>query len=318
MTAASALGYTVHPVVADHALVLSVEEECGPFVRDWLPKHLVSIDMSRDVSAAITVGVAAAVPYVVPQSPPTLTLGTVRAYADGAMVRLQGAADCVGLVELAPQVASLHMPPHAGSAAAQDLYSMLTIATALLLGRLGRALVHAGGVIDPGGGAWLLVGDAHSGKSTVCAGLIEACWDYLSDDQVVLQPAGEHLLVEGWRRDFHLDVGWTRGVPAGTRRIVDPADLGSGRWRRRAPLAGILITRTEPTAPTILRPCPVSHTFAQLVRQSPWILADEGAGQAVSQLLAAAAGRPCYELRLGSDTFGRGQRLLTVLELLGY
>src|SRR3989441_8434802 len=102
----------------------------------------------------------------------------------------------------------------------RDLYSMLTISAALLLARLERALVHAAAVVAPDGHAWLLAGDARSGKSTSCATLAAAGWGYVSDDQVVLAAREDGVEVEGWLRPFHLDRNGEGGEPTGERREV--------------------------------------------------------------------------------------------------
>ena len=90
-----------------------------------------------------------------------------------------------GEVSFGSRVARLRVDPAIGPSAATDLYSMLTISAALLCAGLGRALLHAAAVVAPDGTAWLLVGDARSGKSTTCANLARGCggggWGYLSD-----------------------------------------------------------------------------------------------------------------------------------------
>jgi len=61
------------------------------------------------------------------------------------------------------------------SGAEPRLHAMLTVASALLVAWLGRALVHASGVLCPGGDAWLLVGVPGSGAATA-ARLVAAGW----------------------------------------------------------------------------------------------------------------------------------------------
>src|SRR5690606_33365128 len=103
--------------------------------------------------------------------------------------------------------------PAGAPTACADLYSMLTLSAALLLGRLERTPIHAAAVVAPNGQALLLAGDARVGKSTTTVNLITAGWDYLSDDQIVLERAGADLRVEGWPRLFYLDEGWEAGTP---------------------------------------------------------------------------------------------------------
>ena len=141
---------------------------------------------------------------------------------------MRGATACWGRLDLEALRATLWADLAAGEAAGADVYAMLTIASALLLGRMRRPLIHAGAVVAPDGKGWLVVGDARSGKSTTCVSLASSGWGLLSDDQVVLTPNGPTLEVEGWLRPVHLDEGWNEGVPRGRRRTVHPAELGGG------------------------------------------------------------------------------------------
>ncbi|HEU4455937.1 MAG TPA: hypothetical protein VFR81_22920, partial [Longimicrobium sp.] len=195
-----------------------------------------------------------------------------------------------------------------------DLYSMVTLSCALLLGRLGRALVHAAAVVAPGGGCLLLAGDTHAGKSTTAVNLIGAGWPFVSDDHVVLSRGADgRLRVEGWPRRFHLDEGWEQGAPLHRRGELDPHERWPGAWRRAAPLAGLLFPRVEAAFPTALAPLPGSQALAGLLRQSPWLLADRAAAGGVLALLTAACESPAFSLRLGLDSYRDAGRLVEVL-----
>src|SRR5437773_2182067 len=143
-----------------------------------------------------------------------------------------------------------------------------TVPAALLCAGLGRALLHAAAVVAPDGTAWLLVGDARSGKSTTCANLARGGggWGYLSDDQTVLAATEQGIMVEGWPRAFHLDEAWERGEVSGRRRAIEPAAVGIGDRRRLAPLAGILLPVVRPDQPTTLAPVSAGQALAELVR----------------------------------------------------
>jgi hypothetical protein len=187
---------------------------------------------------------------------------------------------------------------------AYEVYSMATLAAALVAGRMGRALVHAAAVVAPDGGTWLLVGDTHSGKTTTTVNLLNAGWRYVSDDHVVLgRAANGRVMVEGWPRRFHLDEGWAAGTPGQLRAEVDPRDRWPGSWLRSAPLAGILAPRVAAAEPTRLAPLPAADALAALIRQSPWLLADRAAAPAVLALLQSAAGLPAFALRAGLDAY---------------
>jgi len=179
---------------------------------------------------------------------------------------------------------------------------------------MGRTLVHAGAVAAPGGRAWLLAGGTFSGKSTTCTTLIRGGWDWLGDDHVLLgRDAAGLPRVEGWPRKFNLDHGYAAGASIGVRERVDPDGFGPGRWRRTAPLGGVLFPRVEAERPTALARLAAADALARLLDLSPWLLVDPGAAPSILALLGEAARTPAYELRLGGDCYGDSVRLQQVL-----
>jgi hypothetical protein len=186
---------------------------------------------------------------------------------------------------------------------------MATIAAALLMGRLGRALVHAGAAAPAGGDAWLLAGDSGAGKSTTTAALAAAGWAWLADDHVVLAPEDAAVMVEGWPR---------RSSPASSASAPSLAgDLSPARWQRRARLGGVLLPVVRPERATALRPARPAEALAALVRQSPWLLADAAVAPVLLRLLQRAAQLPAFHLVLGRDCLRRPERLLCALAASG-
>jgi hypothetical protein len=246
-----------------------------------------------------------------PAGAPTLSLLDVTAWVDGDAVllrsldgRLDGALELAGSGGMLGIGDDAHPEP------------LLTIATALLLGRLGRALVHAAGVVAPDGRVWLLVGDTHAGKSTTVATLVRGGWGWLADDQVILRAAGQSATVEGWPRAPNLDAGYQRGEIEG-RRVGNTLDaIAAPPLRGEHPLGGILLPAVAPSSPTTTRTATGADGLAALVRQSPWILADPVAAPTILALLQGAAGLPVAELRLGADSYGRPGPLLEALRPL--
>jgi hypothetical protein len=290
-------------LVLDRALVTLAER--------WVPQQLGDAASHRATGALIDVRCSG---RAAPRSPAlaTFSLGSVRAWVDErrAVVRLGGVLPSSGgAVSLASRRARLSVDPARGDRAATDLYSMLTIAAALLVAGLGRALVHAAAVLGPDGAAWLLVGDARAGKSTTCANLARAGRSYLSDDQVLLAATEQGIVVEGLLRTFHLDEGWERGEVSGRRRAIHPAALGLGDRQRLAPLAGIVLPVVEPAQPTTFAPISAGQALAGLVRQSPWLLAHRTIAEPGIMLLSRAAQRPAFSLTLGLDTYRDPARL---------
>lgn len=243
----------------------------------------------------------------------TLELGPMEAWVDGDGALMTGSAGVYGVLDLRTGEADIRAPDgDDGSAVAYALFTAATLACALLLGRLGRALVHAAAVVPPGGGAWLLVGDTHVGKTTTTANLLRAGWSYLSDDHVVLRRDAEgRVMVEGLPRPFHLDEGYEQGVVHRIRGVTDARERFPGAWRRTAPLAGLLFPSIHADQPTALGDSAgAGQALAALLRQSPWLLADRGCAPQVLALLREAALLPAHTLRLGLDTYANPELLV--------
>lgn len=312
-------------LTGDGSLVLSVTAEAWPLVARWCPSHRPGPgSIPHDGSATIRV-------VSVPGGPPggddgelLLQLGGVSVRTTGEGVdgpaRLRGSSGrCHGEVVAAEGQAVIRIDPGAVAdpevreAAGWDVYSMLTVSAALLLARQGRALVHAAAVVDPGGRAWLLVGDTHAGKTSTCVSLAAAGWGYLSDDQVVLVPGDDGVEAEGWLRPFHVDEGWWCGEVTGERVAARPERLELPDPLPSAPLGGLLFPKIEADAPTRAETVGAAEALSLLIRQSPWLLADRVAVGGVLDLLSRAASMPSHRLLLGRDAYGRAGPVLEAL-----
>jgi hypothetical protein len=194
--------------------------------------------------------------------------------------------------------------------ASTALYSALTLSSALLLGRRGGTLMHAGAVVSPAGETWLVVGDTHCGKTSTCAGLLSTGWRLLADDHIVLRPERRGgATADGWPRTTHLDSGWEFGEPTGMRRPVDLFVEWPSPLLNNPPVTGVVFPRVEAEQPTLATPVVASDAFGRLVRQSPWLMVDTAVVSSLSALLTRIAALPAYELRLGLDTFADGNAL---------
>lgn len=300
-------------------LFLDVDTRALDRVEGWLPRIPRHGANPTADAARIRVSVNP-VPPLAPTERPLFTMAGVEGHreADSGRVHLyHKRGSGWGMVDLAARRADLSVAGGALAPGERDMaaFTLLTLASALLLNRMGGALVHAAAVAPEGKGAWLLAGDSFSGKTTTSVNLIRGGWSYLSDDHVVLSahPDGGGVGVEGWPRAFHLDEGFDRGVSTGSRGTVDPGALAPGRWRRSAPVAGLLFPRVEADRPTALERIDAGDALARLIRQSPWLLSDPPAAPAVLRLMQCAANLPAYALRLGTDTFRHPARLLEVL-----
>lgn len=300
-----------HVLLEDGSLALEAPGALIPLVERWLP--LLPYARRTPAEGAARLRLRAGAPRVpAPRATPTLRLGSVSAWVTGDRVTLRGDAGGAGRIQLRRGAGVMGVPAAGGDPAelAWDVYSMTTLAVALLLARAGRALVHAAAPVSPAGEAWLLAGDTHAGKSTTCANLIAAGWRFASDDHVVLGRGEDgRLWVEGLPRKFHLDDGWGSDGPVGRRGETDPLASWPNRWVARAPLGGVLLPRVAPESPTRGTRATQADALAALIRQSPWLMADRVAAPGILGVLHQAAAGPAFHLRLGLDTFAAPDRL---------
>jgi hypothetical protein len=308
-----------YSLLHDDALIVHTDVMIAEIVASWLPLHAAAPRVKAERRAVID---------VVVEDPTTASTGTsdagdapllrfagVQVHAlDGNALRLDGTSAARGRIDLEARRATIAVPRSADTtdaSLAHDVYSMLTLSAAFLVGRLRGALVHAAAVVDPDGRAWLLVGDTHAGKTTTCVSVVSAGgWRYLADDQVVLRMGNDGALVaEGWPRHAHLDEGFGDAVVTGTRGTVDLRARWGDRWMARASLGGVLLPSVKADRPTSLSAAAGAAGFTALVRQSPWLMADRAVASAVMALLRDAASHPTFSLSLGRDSYARGDLL---------
>jgi hypothetical protein len=166
----------------------------------------------------------------------------------------------------------------------------------------GRYLVHAAGVVDPRGRAWLLSGDSGSGKSTLAYALARTGWSVLGDDGVLVERSGDGLLAHAWREPLRVSQRLADSFPEVGDDALQPA-AGDPRHRvsmrmqgaRSAPIAAIVLV--ERGAAFDLRSVPPLDALAALVRQSPWVILGDEFARPHLELLRHAAGQPVLRLR---------------------
>ncbi len=158
----------------------------------------------------------------------------------------------------------------------------------------GRYHVHAAGVVDPRGQAWLLAGDSGSGKSTLAYALARGGWRVLGDDGVLVEDHHDGVLCHAWREPLRLSDAlagefpelhqWTPGADARDPRRRMPVRAPVAR---SAPLAAVVFVRFgERDAVERVRPV---DALAGLVRQSRWVMVNDRHAAAHLFLLARMA-----------------------------
>lgn len=309
--------YVQQKLVRDGTLVLSVDESLIAQASEWMPSLPEARAGSHPSGPSIRVD-RGELSSAFAKDAPALALGSVTAWIDATRTAAwleNQAQNVLATIDLESRVAQVAIADR-DSPGPTDVTSTLTIIAALLLVRDGRTAIHAAAVAHPvSREAWLLAGDSHSGKSTTTANLIRAGWQYLSDDYVVLcrSQSGE-IEVEGWPDDFHLDEGWHRGESTGVRGALREEDLPDGRRVSNAALGGILFPRVSASEETIATTVPPVVSLERLIRQSPWLIADNRSAGRVFELLSDAASLPAGDLRLGLDTFADAEKLSGIVK----
>jgi hypothetical protein len=311
-------------LTADRTLLLRADEVSVSCIQPWLPLHAEPLDVQAQTQmrAFIDVGGAGAFDLHAPaQLPPVAaTLGrtTCHIVADDAWIIGPGALGHVALGDV-DGVRRAHIE----FSDAADTNSTLNFATALLLARMRRYLMHCAAVRAPDGVAWLLAGDARAGKTTTTLNLAHAGWGMLADDHVILFECDGNWCIEGWPRAMHVDTGWSHGMPTGIRTSLDPRTLASGSIVRRAGvspesqphprtarLGAVLLPRVVADAPvTTIRPATHADAVAMLLRQTAWSMADTTVIASTLADITSATHVPAFHLQLARDTFADPRRL---------
>ena len=166
----------------------------------------------------------------------------------------------------------------------------------------GRYLVHAAGVVDPQGRAWLFAGDSGSGKSTLAYALARSGWTVLGDDGVLIERAGSGLRAHPWREPLRVSQQLADAFPEIEDGALHPAP-GDPRRRvamqmrnaRSAPVGAIIfIERASSLQLAAVSPL---DALAALVRQSPWVILGDDYARPHLDLLRHAAQQPVFSLR---------------------
>lgn len=292
-------------LLLDDSVLLDVDPRLESAVSSWIPLCSCRSGAGDQGASRIFVHTAPLLGVEVPNTTPTLRVGSVGVWLRKESGRaMLGAAehDCAGAVDLQYRQATL--VASASAEAVSRLHTALTLATSLLLGRLGRALVHAAAVVQPGGRAWLLACKQGNGGHRAVVRPMMAGWPSLAIHRVVLREDGVRgsIVVEGLPEldgAAQMEPGWGRHLGA-------------------ADLAGVLILRSAPPQPTVLVRMPEMDLLSALEPESPWLRLDQTGAAGILRAMHGGLRLPTFELRQGLDTYADHERLAEVLEALSH
>jgi hypothetical protein len=165
-----------------------------------------------------------------------------------------------------------------------------------------RYHVHAAGVVDPSGRAYLLAGPTGSGKSTLAYAAARLGWRVLGDDGVIVEIRGDRVTALGWHEPLRVSTTLAPEFPelADRRGTVL---VGDARQRSAVPMptcrtarvAAVLWVEQGPDDRLDL--VPPADALLELIRQSAWVLISDGRAAAhLEALRRIAIEVPSYRL----------------------
>jgi hypothetical protein len=128
-------------------------------------------------------------------------------------------------------------------------HELIRYGVATYLSDLGYTPIHAAAVIAPSGDSWLICGQTHAGKSTLVVGLLEAGWQFLGDDGLVLADEDGETVAHAWLGTSllapillgtypHLES--KLGAVIGDRRLIDLNNCYPTQWVAKTKPRGLL------------------------------------------------------------------------------
>jgi hypothetical protein len=197
--------------------------------------------------------------------------------------------------------------PGYASASKNARQSLARVGAILRLRQHNRYYVHASGVVNRKGSAFIFVGESGSGKSTLAFALARQGWSMLGDDGVVLEPLDDTILVHGWRSHSLISAALSSTFPELCGR---ESEAMAGDERGRIPLAiphighatlGAIVFIRQGVNGSLQR-CGQSDALTSLIRQSPWVLLGDASSAVHFEALGRIAGSvPSFEFVHGHD-----------------
>ena len=166
----------------------------------------------------------------------------------------------------------------------------------------GRYLVHAAGVIDPAGRAWLLAGDSGSGKSTLGYALTRAGWTSLGDDGVVIEREENGFRAHAWRDALRVSRLLSDEFP---ELAASDSAVAANDPRQRLSLVPTSVARRGRIAAVVflargerhsVRPIGPLAALGALIRQSPWVIIEDDHSRQHLAALRHAAMLPTFHI----------------------
>lgn len=219
--------------------------------------------------------------------------------------------------------------PAVTSAASYEVFSYLRLVLLFLLRRLGWFELHGGACVRSGQG-YVFAGPPGSGKTSAVLGLIQAGWDYVSDDALLVrqipQPeATASICLRAGRTLFSVTSGTLSRFPAlqpyAERRwqrtekwMVNPATLWPQQQVLLTQPTFLFFCQLRDADVTQVHPLTAADALSHLMVNSPWLALDRETAAAHLATYRKLV-ESCYSFRLlaGRDVWHDPVRLAAYL-----
>ena len=172
-----------------------------------------------------------------------------------------------------------------------ELENLLTLTVRLLLGRAGCLLVDASAIVEPDGGAWMILGAPKARTALACGFVFDGC-QFVSDGQLLLRRAHQQpsrIVVESWHRSHahaHANDGATRRPSRGARTLTPDV------WCPLAPLTGVVVAHRRVDATHRWERAKNHETFGAFAVATPLLERDSGVVEYLHGMLATCSELP--------------------------
>jgi len=209
-----------------------------------------------------------------------------------------------------------------------EIAHSVSFAVCAVLRRCNLFEIHAAGVVAPDSGrTTVIVGPSGSGKSTLSFNLIKAGWNYLSDDELLLEDVAGEVQARGFRRFFAVSPDLrVASVPsslgnciepereANRKDCFDPSTIYPIRALPSSRPDRLLFVELNRASTSSLTELSSIESVSRLIRACPWATYDRAVARDYLSVISLLGRQTtAFELKAGTDLL----RPNTASEMLG-
>ncbi len=227
------------------------------------------------------------------------------------------------------RIIPIQVPLVADAKASYEVFSYLRLVLLFLLRRLGWFELHGGACVQSGKG-YVFTGPPGSGKTSAVLGLIEAGWEYVSDDALLVRQAPQPgapaaVRLRAGRLLFSVTSATLDRFPAlqphAERRwqragkwVVNPALLWPQRQVLAVQPAFLFFCQLREAEETQVLPLAATDALSHLMVNSPWLALDrETAAAHLATYRKLVESCYSFTLQAGRDVWHEPSRLAACL-----